>query len=108
MSGGDWFDESNIANSYVGAESCGDKCKSKRYLYWGLDCPRSTDIQCRCTNENTGYDVGELKCKQYTKTSRQECIGPFSSHLKGIEYLHGAEGISSVYSTGYIDIIRIN
>ena len=107
MSGGEWLSESTVTNSYAGAQSCGDRCKNDGYMYWGLECPNSADIQCHCANTKIGYDVEGLNCKQYTKASGQKCIGPFTSHMKGVEYLHGAEGISSIYSTGYNDIIVI-
>ena len=79
--------------------SCATKCKAGGYAYWGLECPRAT-IHCQCTNANIGNQIGDQKCKIYNVHSGNHCVGPFTSNFNGIEYLHGAGDISSVYSTG--------
>ena len=83
--------------------NCADQCKQHGYFYWGLECPRSTEVHCQCTNGNIGTELGELKCKQFNVESGDHCVGPFTSLFDDIEYLNGAGDISSVYSTGYND-----
>ena len=105
MYNGGWVHRySSVPSSFVGAELCASKCKEGGYKYWGLECPGGGMMACQCGLEgmlNAVTFIDDQKCKEYNNgdLSAAHCVGPFTSSLNGMQYLHGAAHISSVYLT---------
>ena len=92
----------DVENSFTGAENCALKCAHGGYKYWGLECPRDT-IHCQCGAEgilDSAAFLGDEQCRtENTDRPAAHCVGPFTSSMREVEYLHGSAFISSAYLT---------
>ena len=92
-----------MENSFMGAEDCASRCFVEGFEYWGLECPTLDAIHCQCLEAgilSSATLLDDQKCRQYNNENpATHCVGPFSSSMHGVEYLHGAAYISSAYLT---------
>lgn len=101
-SGGKWVRPGgDVPATEAGVQKCAAICKSKKFKYFGLECPGRLAghkyppamVHCQCANDLAGSKkLGNDRCDRKI-VSNTHCVGPF----KAGPYMLGSHSTGSVY-----------
>lgn len=96
--GGSWTAKPDVANSAQGFHDCATHCSYFKYL--SLECPRTTAVHCRCSNDiSTSTSVDAANCQTVNAdVPGSHCVGPFQQWDHAKLYDMGGHGYGSVYT----------
>jgi len=112
---GDWISMGNIMNSKAGVKECEEKCSTKKYSFFGFECPKITktivkvksseDViekstaSCKCAKDlNKSRKLGPQRCMKPSRFAKHYgCVGPYRTG----PYMMGSKDVGSVYMTRY-------